>query len=192
MTLLLAGLIVFLGCHSVRIFAEPWRTAQIARLGPSGWKGLYTLVAIAGFALIVWGYGAARLAPTVLYVPPLWTRHVAALLTVPAFILLAAAYVPGTRIKAWIGHPMVAGVKVWAFAHLLANGTLADVALFGSFLAWAIADFVAARRRDRANGTVYVAGPLSRDAAAVAIGLAAWAVFAFWLHGWLIGVRPFG
>jgi len=192
MTLLLAGLIVFLGCHSVRIFAEPWRAAQIARLGPNGWKGLYTLVAIAGFALIVWGYGAARLAPTVLYVPPLWTRHVAALLTVPAFILLAAAYVPGTRIKAWIGHPMVAGVKVWAFAHLLANGTLADVALFGSFLAWAIADFVAARRRDRASGTVYVAGPLSRDAAAVAIGLAAWAAFAFWLHGWLIGVRPFG
>ena len=192
MTLLLAGLIVFLGCHSVRIFAEPWRTAQIQRLGPKGWKGLYTLVAIAGFALVVWGYGAARLEPTVLYVPPLWTRHVAALLTVPAFILLAAAYVPGTRIKAWIGHPMVAGVKVWAFAHLLANGTLADVALFGSFLAWAIADFVAARRRDRANGTVYVAGPLSRDVAAVAIGLAAWAVFAFWLHGLLIGVRPFG
>jgi len=192
MTLLLAGLIVFLGCHSVRIFAEPWRTAQIQRRGPKGWKGLYTLVAIAGFALVVWGYGAARLEPTVLYVPPLWTRHVAALLTVPAFILLAAAYVPGTRIKAWIGHPMVAGVKVWAFAHLLANGTLADVALFGSFLAWAIADFVAARRRDRANGTVYVAGPLSRDAAAVAIGLAAWAVFAFWLHSLLIGVRPFG
>jgi len=192
MTLLLAGLIVFLGCHSVRIFAEPWRTAKIQRLGPKGWKGLYTLVAIAGFALVVWGYGAARLEPTVLYVPPLWTRHVAALLTVPAFILLAAAYVPGTRIKAWIGHPMVAGVKVWAFAHLLANGTLADVALFGSFLAWAIADFVAARRRDRANGTVYVAGPLSRDVAAVAIGLAAWAVFAFWLHGLLIGVRPFG
>jgi len=192
MTLLLAGLIVFLGCHSVRIFAEPWRTAQIQRLGPKGWKGLYTLVAIAGFALVVWGYGAARLEPTVLYVPPLWTRHVAALLTVPAFILLAAAYVPGTRIKAWIGHPMVAGVKVWAFAHLLANGTLADVALFGSFLAWAIADFVAARRRDRANGTVYVAGPLSRDVAAVAIGLAAWAVFAFWLHSLLIGVRPFG
>ena len=192
MTLLLAGLIVFLGCHSVRIFAEPWRTAQIQRRGPKGWKGLYTLVAIAGFALVVWGYGAARLEPTVLYVPPLWTRHVAALLTVPAFILLAAAYVPGTRIKAWIGHPMVAGVKVWAFAHLLANGTLADVALFGSFLAWAIADFVAARRRDRANGTVYVAGPLSRDVAAVAIGLAAWAVFAFWLHGSLIGVRPFG
>ena len=192
MTLLLAGLIVFLGCHSVRIFAEPWRTAQIQRRGPKGWKGLYTLVAIAGFALVVWGYGAARLEPTVLYVPPLWTRHVAALLTVPAFILLAAAYVPGTRIKAWIGHPMVAGVKVWAFAHLLANGTLADVALFGSVLAWAIADFVAARRRDRANGTVYVAGPLSRDVAAVAIGLAAWAVFAFWLHGLLIGVRPFG
>jgi uncharacterized membrane protein len=192
MTLLLAGLIVFLGCHSVRIFAEPWRTAQIARLGPNGWKGLYSLVAIAGFVLIVVGYGAARAEPTVLYVPPLWTRHVAALLTIPAFVLLAASKVPGTRIKAGIGHPMVVGVKTWAFAHLLANGTLADVVLFGSFLAWAIADFIAARRRDRVSGTVYVAGPLSRDAAAVAIGLAAWAAFAFWLHGWLIGVRPFG
>jgi uncharacterized membrane protein len=111
---------------------------------------------------------------------------------VPAFILIVAAYVPGNRIKAGLGHPMVAGVKVWAFAHLLANGTLAGVILFGAFLAWAMADFASARRRDRRAGTVYPAGTIARDAVAVIVGLVAWAAFAFYLHGWLIGVRPFG
>jgi uncharacterized membrane protein len=142
--------------------------------------------------LIIWGYGQARLDPVVLYSPPVWTRHLAALLTIPAFVLIVAAYVKGTRIKARIGHPMAAGVKLWAFAHLIANGTLADVVLFGSFLAWSIASFVAARRRDRTAGVVYPIGPLSRDAIAIAIGIVAWAAIAFWLHGPLIGVRPFG
>ena len=191
MTLLIAGLVVFLGTHSVRIVAEPWRARMVARLGEPRWKGLYTLVSLAGFALVVYGYGLARGAPIVVWSPPLWTRHLAALLTLPAFVLVAAAYVPGTRIKSAVGHPMVAGVKVWAFAHLLANGNLADVVLFGAFLGWAIADFVAARRRDRAAGRTYPAGPFARDAATVAGGIVAWAVFAFWLHGPLIGVRPF-
>ena len=142
--------------------------------------------------LIVWGYGVARGAPVVLFSPPVWAKHVAALLTIPAFILLVAAYVPGTRIKRAVGHPMVEGVKVWAFAHLLANGTLADVVLFGAFLVWAIVDYIAARRRDRAAGTVYVVGPITRDMVAVVVGLVAWAAFAFWLHTVLIGVRPFG
>ena len=192
MTLLILGLIIFLGVHSVRIVADDWRSRRVAALGLNGWKGLVSLASIAGFALIVWGYGAARGAPLVLYAPPVWTKHVAALLTIPAFILLAAAYVPGTRIKRAVGHPMVAGVKSWAFAHLLANGSLADVVLFGAFLAWATVDYRSARRRDRAAGVVYVVGPVSRDIAAVVIGLVAWAVFAFWLHGILIGVRPFG
>jgi uncharacterized membrane protein len=161
-------------------------------MGLNAWKGVYSIVSIAGFVLIVWGYGVARGAPVIVYSPPVWTKHLAALLTIPAFILLAAAYVPGTRIKRAVGHPMVAGVKAWAFAHLLANGTLADVVLFGSFLVWAIADYIAARRRDRAAGTVYVVGPITRDVAAVVIGLLAWAAFAFWLHTVLIGVRPFG
>ena len=161
-------------------------------MGLNAWKGVYSIVSILGFVLIVWGYGVARGAPVILYSPPVWTKHVAALLTIPAFILLAAAYVPGTRIKRAVGHPMVAGVKSWALAHLLANGTLADVVLFGAFLVWAIADYIAARRRDRAAGTVYVVGPITRDATAVVVGLIAWAVFAFWLHGALIGVRPFG
>ena len=192
MTILILSLIVFLCTHSVRIFADQWRSAQVARLGPRAWKGLYALVSIASFLVLIWGYGLAHAQPVVLYSPPPWLRHLAALLTIPAFVLIAAAYVPGTRIKARIGHPMVAGVKLWALAHLLANGTLADVVLFGSFLAWAIADFVASRRRDRAAGTVYTIGPVSRDLTAVVVGSVAWAVFAFWLHGPLIGVRPFG
>jgi uncharacterized membrane protein len=192
MTLLVAGLIVFLGTHSVRIFADGFRTRQIAKIGEKPWKTAYSVVSLIGFVMIVYGYGAARMEPTILWIPPVWTRHLAALLTIPAFILLAAAYVPGTRIKAWVGHPMVLGVKVWAFAHLIANGTLADVLLFGGFLAWAVADYIAARRRDRRAGIVYAAGPLSRDIAAVAIGLVAWVVFAMWLHVILIGVKPFG
>ena len=192
MTWLILGLLIFLGTHSVRIFADSWRGARVAAMGLNAWKGVYAVISIIGFVLIVWGYGMARGAPVQLYSPPVWGTHLAALLTVPAFILLVAAYVPGTRIKRAVGHPMVAGVKAWAFAHLLANGTLADVVLFGAFLVWAIADYISARRRDRAAGVVYVVGPVSRDVIAVVVGLVAWAIFAFWLHGPLIGVRPFG
>ena len=192
MSLLILGLVLFLGTHSVRIVADDWRGTRIARLGLMPWKGIVSVISIIGVVLIVWGYGEARGNPVALYSPPVWTRHIAALLTVPAFILLVAAFIPGTRIKRAVGHPMVAAVKIWAFAHLLSNGTLADVVLFGAFLAWAVADYIASRRRDRAAGTVYAVGPVSRDITAVAIGLAAWAAFAFWLHAAWIGVRPFG
>jgi uncharacterized membrane protein len=191
MTLLLTGLIVFLGAHSTRIFAEGWRGSMVAKLGANGWKGLYSLVSIAGLALIVIGYGAARADPVWLWNPPVWTRHAASLLTLGAFILLAAAYVPSNRIKAAVGHPMVAGVKLWAFAHLLSNGTLADVLLFGSFLAWAIADFIAARRRDRLAGVTCNGGTIP-TVVTVLLGIVLWAAFAFWLHRLLIGVAPFG
>ncbi|MBP0630830.1 NnrU family protein [Cupriavidus sp. AcVe19-1a] len=192
MTVLVLGLFIFLGVHSVRMVADPWRTAQIARLGLRGWKGLYTLVSIAGLALVVWGYGLASAHHVVVWAPPVWGRHVAAFVTIPAFVLLAAAYVPGNRIKAALGHPMLAGVQAWALAHLLANGTLAAVVLFGAFLAWAVADFVSARRRDREAGASYPTGNLARDAMAGVIGLAAWALFGFVLHGWMTGVRAFG
>jgi uncharacterized membrane protein len=192
MVALVAGMILFLGVHSVRIVAEPWRTRQIALRGERAWKGIYSAAALAGFVLLVWGYGHARTDPVVLWIAPVWTRHFAALLTLPAFVLIAAAYMPGTRIKAKIGHPMVAGVKLWAFAHLLANGTLADVVLFGGFLAWAVVDFIASRRRDRRAGVRYPAGSAAGDFRAVAAGVVGWALFAFWLHGWLIGVKPFG
>jgi uncharacterized membrane protein len=189
---LIVGLVLFLAPHSVRIVADDWRAARIASMGERRWKLVYTVVSLAGFALIVWGYGQARMAPVVLYAPPVWTKHAAALLTLPAFILIAAAYVKGTRIKARVGHPMILGVKVWAFAHLIANGTLADVVLFGAFLAWAVLDYIASRRRDRAAGTMYPAGPASRDLIAIGAGGLAWAIFGFVLHGPLIGVRPFG
>ena len=192
MTLLMLGLVLFLGVHSTRIVSEGWRAATIARVGEKPWKGIYSLLSIAGFVLLVIGYGAARQSPVVLFAPPLWTRHLAALLTIPAFVLLVAAYVPGNAIRRAVGHPMMAGVTVWAVAHLLANGTLADVLLFGTFLAWAVLGFIAARRRDRAAGTTYPAGPGSRTAITVIVGLVAWAVFAFALHRPLIGVAPFG
>lgn len=192
MTLLILGLVIFLGVHSTRVFAEGWRTAQLARLGEKGWKGAYTLASLVGLGLLVWGYALARQAPVPLWTPVVGLRHLASLLTVLAFILLAAAYVPRNSVKARIGHPMVAGVKIWALAHLLANHTLADLLLFGGFLVWAVLCFRAARARDRAAGTRYPAGTLQGNLLTVGAGLAAWAVFAVWLHGALIGVRPFG
>ena len=192
MTALILGLVLFLGAHSVRIFADDWRTRTRARIGENAFKGGYALLSIAGFVLLVWGYGQARLDPVVLWPAMAWTRHLASLLTLLAFILLIAAYVPKNGIKARVHHPMVLGVKVWALAHLLANNTLADGLLFGGFLVWAVLNFRAARARDRAAGTVYPPGTLAGTLATVVIGSVAWAVFAFWAHSALIGVRPFG
>lgn len=192
MTVFLLGLVLFLGVHSARIVAEGPRQAFIARQGEMTWKGIYSIASIVGFALLVWGYGQARAQPVALWATPLWMRHVAALLMLVSFVLLVAAYVPGNSIKGRLHHPMVLGVKTWALAHLLANRTLADVILFGAFLAWGVASFVAARRRDRANGTVYAPGTAARSIVVVVVGAVAWAMFAFWAHGALIGVRPFG
>ena len=192
MTLLSLGLVIVLGVHSVRIVADGWRSRVLAQRGQGVWKGAYALVSLAGFALIVWGYGAARQQPVVLWPSPTWTRHLAALLTLPAFVMLVAAYVPGNAIKAKLKHPMVLAVKLWAFAHLLANNTLADLLLFGSFLVWALADFRSARQRDRANGTVYAPGRAVPTVIVVAVGVVAWVGFAMWAHLAWIGVRPFG
>ncbi|PTY37856.1 hypothetical protein BGP77_15415 [Saccharospirillum sp. MSK14-1] len=192
MAALILGLLLFLGAHSVRIFIPDVRTALIEKLGELAWKGLFALVSLIGLALIVWGYGQARMAPVWLWVSPIWTYHLAALLMLFAFVLLAAAYVPGNRIKARMGHPMLLATKVWALAHLIANGTLADLLLFGGFLVWAIADFAVSRRRDRAEGVTYPVLGLGRDMAVLIAGLVGYLVFAFWLHGLLIGVRPLG
>lgn len=190
MIILVVGLLLFLGIHCVG-FAPDWRRQRVASMGVGGWKGLYSLIALAGFVLIVWGFQRARLDPVLMYAPPVGMRHLNSLLMLVAFILLAAAYVPGNRIRAKLGHPMVAGVKVWAFGHLLAVGFLRDVLLFGAFLIWAIAAFAILRRRDRANGVRYPAGSLRGDIITLVVGVLMWAVFAFWLHGLLIGVRPF-
>ena len=192
MAILLVGLLLFLGIHSTRIVADDWRSAQIARHGAPGWKLAYTAVSLAGFALVLWGFGIARQDAPVLWNPPVAMRHLSALLTLLAFVLLAAAYVPRNSVKARLHHPMAIGVALWATAHLLANRTLADLLLFGSFLAWSIASLLAARRRDRLAGTRYPAGTMAGTLLAVVVGVAAWAIFAFWLHGRWIGVRPFG
>jgi len=190
MPTLILGLLIFLGVHSLRMFADEWRTRQIARFGEKPWKGLFTLASLLGFVLLCWGFGLARAQPVLLYTPPLALRHLNALFTLLAFVLLAAAYVPRNHLKAWFGHPMLLGVKVWAFGHLLATGMLRDVVLFGAFLLWAAVLFVVSRRRDRRTGTVYPGGTLGGDVATVIIGVVAWAIFMLWLHLWLIGVNP--
>ncbi|MGO4701738.1 NnrU family protein [Dyella sp. 2RAB6] len=190
MTLLILGLLLFLGVHSISMLAPGWRTRQIARFGDKGWKGLYSLVSIAGFVLLIYGFRRAGLEPVLLYVPPMALRHLNALFTLVAFVLFVAAYVPRNHFKARLGHPMLMGVKFWAFGHLLATGMLRDVVLFGAFLLWAVVDFVMSRRRDRANGTVYPAGTLRGTLVTVAVGVAAWALFAFYLHLRWIGVNP--
>lgn len=192
MGMLILGLVLFLGVHSTRIFADGWRTATIGKIGEKPWKGVYSLLSIATFVLLVWAFGQARRNPVLLWTPPVGMRHVAALLMVIAFILFVAAYVPRNWFKAKLHHPQFLSVKVWAFAHLLSNGMLVDVLLFGGFLAWAVLGFTAARRRDRAAHTVYPSATVQGTVTAVVAGLVVWAVFAFWLHGWLIGVKPFG
>ncbi len=191
MVLLIAGLIVFLGAHSMRIVAEDWRGARIAAMGMPAYKGIYSVVSLIGLVLIVIGYGQARTVPVVLWDPPLWTRHLSALLMLFAFVLLVAAYVPGNRIKAALKHPMILGVKIWAAGHLLANGTLADLLLFGGFLVWAVASFRAARARDRQQASSPTSVTLGGTVATLVVGAVAWAVFALYLHAWLFGVQPF-
>lgn len=190
MGLLVLGLVIFLGAHSTRIFADGWRTRQIARVGALPWKGLYSVVSIVGFVLIVWGYAQARNLPGLLWQSPEWMRGVTALLVLVSFVLIAAAYVPRNSMKARLHHPMLLGVKTWAFAHLLSNGSIADVLLFGAFLVWAVVCFRSARARDRAANTVYPPGTARGTAVAVVVGIVAWAVFGIWLHGPLIGVKP--
>jgi uncharacterized membrane protein len=192
MVYLVLGLIVFLGVHSLRIFADGWRTQTIASMGENKFKAAYSVLSLLGFGLIVWGFGVARETPSMVWLPPPPMRHIAALLNMVAFVLLAAAYVPGNAIKARLHHPMVLGVKTWAFAHLLSNGNLAHMVLFGSFLAWGVLDFISSRRRDRAQGVQYPAGTTNATVVTVVVGVIAAGLFAVWLHGLLIGVKPFG
>ncbi|MDF0748668.1 NnrU family protein [Marinobacter sp. 71-i] len=188
MTTLIVGLVLFLGVHSLSIMNEPLRNHLRASLGEGPFKGLYSLAALVGLVLIIWGYGTARLDPTVIYTPPGWLRHLALLLLIPVFPLLFAAYFPG-RIKAKLGHPMLAAVKLWALAHLLANGMLHDLLLFGSFLAWAVADRISMKRRTQ-RPIATLPTNKANDAIAVVGGVAVYVVTVFWAHQWLFGVAP--
>lgn len=190
MGLLILGLVIFLGTHSAGLLAPAWRERTIARLGEVPWKGVYSAASLVGFILIVWGYGLARLEPVGIWAPPTWLRHVALLVMLPAFPLLLAAYLPG-RIQSAAKHPMLAAVKVWALAHLLANGNLADVILFGSFLAWAVADRISLKTR---TGPAVPGAPPGKinDLIALIGGLVLYGAFIGGLHAWLFGVSPLG
>ncbi|MEL6364091.1 MAG: NnrU family protein [Pseudomonadota bacterium] len=183
---LIAGIAIFVASHIFTTLRGP-RQALIDRIGPLPYKALYSIVALIGFVLIVRGW---RLAPAdVLYVPPFWLTHVTAFLMWPAFVFLVAAYVPAGKIKGAVKHPMILAVKVWAFAHLLANGEVASLILFVSFLAWAVYDRISLKRRgDDGPGM----GPARNDFIAAAVGTVAYAVFAVWLHPILIGVAAVG
>lgn len=190
MAVLILGLILFLGTHSISIFKPGLRTAVIDRFGVPAWQGVFGLVSLIGFVLIVEGYGNARATPIVVYDPPTMLRHITLLLMLPVFPLLLATYLPG-RIQSAVKHPMLLAVKIWAFAHLLANGTLADILLFGSFLAWAVADRISLKHR---IGPPVQGAPPSKvnDAIAIVGGLLLYLLFIFWLHHALIGVAPIG
>ena len=203
MALLILGLVLFLGAHSTRIFAENWRQAVLERLGEKAYKGVYTLVSLLGFGLIIYGFDQVRWDSPELWMPPVWVKHVAALLMLLSLVLLACAHAPRNAIKAKLHHPMVLSVKVWALAHLLANPRVADLVLFGAFLLWSVLNFRAARKRDRLAaalaqetgeaGTLLV--PEVSAAAtwrAVGIGVVVWAVLLSRGHEWLFGVSPLG
>jgi uncharacterized membrane protein len=191
MSLLIAGLGLFLGVHSVAFVSPGLRARAIHQMGEPAWKGLYALVSLIGFVSICYGFGMARQAPVVLYSPPTWLRHLALIVMLPVFPLLIAAYLPG-RIKTAAKHPMLIAVKCWAFAHLLSNGLLADVLLFGGFLGWAVVDRISLKRRS-APQVLRTAPPGPwNDAIAVVLGLAIYALLIGWAHVRLFGVSPLG
>jgi len=209
MTQLILGLILFLGAHSVRIWADGWRDQTIEAYGEKAFKGVYALVSILGFYLLVVGYGEARLQTVALWNPPIFTKHISMLLMLLSSILLVATYIPRNHFKMRLGHPMVLSVKVWALSHLLANGNLADLVLFGSFLIWAVFNFRSARARDRAlllnlNVTEEAAGESIFDSESahqpkllstiitLVGGIAIWALITFVLHAKIVGVSPMG
>jgi len=187
---LIVGLILFLGIHSISIVAHPLRERLAANMGEWPYKGFYSLIALAGLVLIVLGYGQARLDPTVVYSTPTWTAHISMLLMLPVFPALLATYLPG-RISRVLKHPMLFAVKFWALAHLLSNGTLADLLLFGGFLGWAVADRISMKSRQQRP---IPSAPESafNDVLAVIGGLGIYVAFAFWLHPAWIGVPVMG
>lgn len=185
---LIVGLFAFLGSHSISVFANDWRNRTAARLGPNLWRGLYSLVALASFYLLIVGFAAARREPVVLYVPVRWMHDLALLLMLPVFPMLIASGLPG-KIRSTLKHPMLVGVKTWAVAHLLANGMLADVLLFGGFLAWAVIVRISLKRRVPRPMRLAPERPYN-DLIAIVVGLIIYAAFIMGLHRLLLGVSP--
>ncbi len=187
MTLFLLGLVVFFATHLWTALARKGREALIQKLGGGPYKGLYSLVSIAGFALLIIGWRGAD--ASVLYAPPAFLKHIAYLLMLMALVLLASAYLPKGKIAAAAKHPMLASVKVWAFAHLLVNGEVRSAILFGAFLVYAVIDRIAVKKR---GAPTPQSGPAVNDAIAVAVGAGAWAAIYVALHPYIAGValRP--
>jgi uncharacterized membrane protein len=187
---LILGLVVFFGGHSISLLALGWRNRVAERLGPRAWQLVYSIVALLGFYLLVNGYGAARAAAAVLYVAPSWLRYVAALLMLPAFTLALASVLPG-RIRVLSRHPLLVATLLWAVAHLLTNGSVADLLLFGTFLLWAVAVLISLEHRP-ARRKFALPKSVVNDAIAIVGGLALYAIFILWLHAKWFGVSPLG
>jgi uncharacterized membrane protein len=184
MALMISGLVLFLGAHTLTTLRDS-RAVLRGRLGEGPYKGLYSLVSALGLILIVWGFGLYRAAGySPVWDPPGWLHPIALMLLWISFVALAAAYSPPGKIKGVLRHPMLVGVKAWALAHLLVNGDLGSLILFGAFLAWAVYDRIAVKRRGDAGAPP--SGFASGDAIALAVGSTAY-VAMFWLHPWLIG-----
>jgi uncharacterized membrane protein len=185
---LVLGLILFLGAHVVTTL-RPQRAAVVKAIGEWPYKALYSVVAIAGLYLIGKGFGMYYNAgPIDVWNPPAWTRHITETLMLPAFIFVAAAYLQG-RIKQTLKHPMLVGVKTWAVAHLIANGDLGGIILFGSVLAWAVYDRITLKHRGDPGGPPIPQGGLRNDIAAVIVGLILYGAFFFPFHTFVVG-RP--
>ena len=191
MAILILGLAIFLGLHSTRIVSETGRAKAIARFGEGPWKGIYSALSAIGFVLIAWGFARARHNAPQLWTPQPWARHVTMLLMLLAFVSLASYLFRRSHITAAIHHPMLWAVVLWSAGHLIANGSAADLVLFGAFLVWSIADLASSYARDRRNGLVYSAPEFPATAGAVVAGIVIFAVFAGGLHLWLFGVSPF-
>jgi uncharacterized membrane protein len=191
MLILVMGLVIFFFVHSVRLVAPNWREKSMAIHGEMRWKMRFGMITLIAVGLIVMGYSQARLEPVWLWFPPVWTRHLAGLLVLVALFFVGSALVPNTTMKKKVGYPMIIAIKIWAFAHLISNGSLADVILFGSFLVWSIVSFAVYRRRDRKAGVIrdQEAG-VQFDLAAFTFAMVTWFAIAFYLHQTIIGVSP--
>lgn len=192
LTIMILGLVLFLGVHTLTTQRDA-RAAVIARLGGEAtYKIIYSLVSAVGLALIVWGFARYRATGWIdVWYPPLALRHLVLLLMLPAVILVVAAYLRG-RIYTALKHPMLAGIKLWALAHLLANGDLGSIILFGSFLAWAVFDRISLKRRSDPGAPPIPVGGVGNDVIAVVIGVIVYAALAFAFHPVVIGVPVFG
>jgi uncharacterized membrane protein len=188
---MIAGLVLFLGAHTLTTQRD-LRRRFIASLGEGGYKGAYALVSLIGLVLIVWGFAHYRASGFVeIWSPPKALKYLNSALMLPAVILVVAAYLRG-RIYAAVKHPMLAGVKLWAFGHLLANGDLGGIILFGSFLGWAVFDRISLKRRADPGAPPIPVGGLGNDAIAVVVGIVAYLALAFAFHPLVMGIPVVG